>query len=156
MKRIVLIVLVFIISFGFSKLNSNNEVVFSIEKGKELKENNQLFQLIPTSLKNISKDTLYYASMSCSWQDLYYVKGNELLFNGIDCDKNSPVILALAPREIKKVTLKLRTTHKIYYDHVKLAFNFIKLKNKTDKIDTDLIYKINKSNLIYSNIVSFE
>jgi hypothetical protein len=155
MKRIILILLVIVLSFGFSKLNSNKEVVFSIEKGKELRENNQLFQLIPTSLKNNSKDTLYYASMSCSWEDLYYVK-NELLFNGIDCDKNSPVVITLAPKEIKKVTLKLRKTHKIFYDHVKLAFNFIKLKNKTDRIDYNLISKINKSNLIYSNVVSFE
>jgi hypothetical protein len=156
MKRIILIILVFIISFGFSRLNSNKEVEFSIEKGKELKENAQLYYLIPTSLKNISKDTLYYASMSCSWQDLYYIQDNELFFNGIDCDKNSPIVITLAPRETKKVTLKLRKTHKIFYDHVKLAFNFIKLKSKTDKIDYNLISKINKSNLIYSNVVSFE
>jgi hypothetical protein len=156
MKKLILIALILLFSFGFLKTNSNSEVIFSIEKGHELKENNHTLQVIPATLKNISKDTLYFASMSCSWQDLYYMNNQDLILETDACDKNIPVILTLAPNETKTVILKLRKMSKISYDNVKLGFNFIKLKSKTDKIDMGVINKINKSNLIFSNTVSFE
>lgn len=125
-----------------------------IEKGKIIKENNQTFWIIPTTLTNSSNDTLKYFSMSCSWQKFYYVNNPNLHINGGDnCDKNVSVCLTLAPKQSRTVEIKLSINPEIVSTKVSFQIGM----NIIDANNMDKAYKVfrsnKKENIIWSNSI---
>jgi hypothetical protein len=90
--------------------------------------------------------------MSCSYQDFYFLYGQELFFDETDCDKNMPIIITILPKESKEVLLKLRKSPKIVYENIKIGFFLYRLDKDKD-FDFDQINL--KSNLLTSNQIDF-
>lgn len=128
------------------------EVTFSISNDRELLENNKLYQLIDTKLKNNTNDTIKYYNLSCSYNDFYGLYGQELFFDLNGCDKNIPIIETLLPNEEKTFKLKLKKSPKIVYGNVKIGF-FLYKPEKGKDFDFDKIYL--KNNQLTSNKISF-
>jgi len=55
---------------------------------------------VSLSLHNESSDTLEFMSMSCSYEDMFYVEGNEnyKVRSRYDCYSNGPFTLSLPPK----------------------------------------------------------
>jgi len=77
------------------------------KKENPLKNKNETCWIIPTTLKNNTKDTLNYLSMTCSWEEFYLVDNSKLEVEQKGCDKNMPKMLTLAPGQKATVEIKL-------------------------------------------------
>ncbi len=130
----------------------SDDVTFTISNVKEIDFEGRKFQLIKTNLTNNTKNTLQYYSMSCSYQDFYFLYGQELFFDDTDCDKNMPIIITLLPNESKEVQLKLRKSPKIVYGNIKIGFFLYKVDKEKSYDDNQINLK---KNLIVSNPISF-
>lgn len=130
----------------------SDDITFTISNVKEIDSDGRKFQLVNTKLTNNTNDTLKYYSMSCSYQDFYFLYGQELFFDAIECDKNMPILITLLPNESKIVQLKLRKSSKIVYENIKIGFFLYKV-DKNKYFDTKEINL--KSNLLTSNQIDF-
>jgi len=149
MKLKYLLIVLILTSLSCKK---SDDVTFTISNEKEIDFEGRKFQLINTKLTNNTNDILKYYSMSCSYQDFYYLYGQELFFDETYCYKNGPITVTLLPNESKDVQLKLRKSPKIDYGNVKIGFFLYKV-NKDKDFD---VKQINlKSNLLTSNQIDF-
>lgn len=157
MTRIILTIAVLLFNcLTFSQTAKKENYVLTIIKGKVIKENKQRFLITPTTLKNNTKGTLKYYSMSCSWQSFYSVDSNKLQVEGQDCDKNIPTILTLEPGQSKTVEIRLLINPTIDASEIKfkIGFNLLKVSSTQKEFDFDFNQLQKKKNIIWSNIIS--
>jgi hypothetical protein len=109
MMRKLLLPFLLLTGFYGNAQADNSLYKLSIQKGKFVKTDSLRYIEVPVTLTNNATDTLYYMSMSCSWQDFYNVKSNPqiLKVEEVPCDKNVPYRLVLAPGKSQTVQLKL-------------------------------------------------
>ena len=141
-------------SFTYSQALKSKDYTLIINKVKVVKENKQTFWATPTTLFNNTKDTLKYFSMSCSWQDFYLVDNHKLKVEVIQCDKNIPIILTLAPGQSKTIIIRLLISQKMKPKTVKfkIGLNIMKVASLSNKLDLNEQRK--KKNIIWSNIIT--
>ena len=123
-----------------------------IQKGSIVKKGSQSFWEIPTTFTNLSKDTLKYFSMACSWQDIYLVDNERLYIMKNICDKNFPVILKLAPNKSNTVVLTLLIDQPMDTSqrNFRIGLNLIPAnKPRLEFNPKELLYK---NNVIWSNV----
>lgn len=157
MKKILFILLFVICSTTVSAQdNSGNIPVLSITKGKVLEKDGDVFWEIPVTLTNTAKDTLHYASMSCSWPNFYTVNSKKLFNPGVGCDKNFPIAISLPPSQSNTVILMLTDKRKNSTKPLKfkIGFDLFILKNKDSALD--LFFRDNNSenNILWSNEIN--
>jgi|SRR6476620_1161884 len=102
---------------------------------------------LKVSLTNHSKDTLFYLSKSCSWQDFYSTNNKKVKIDISECDKNVITFLTLAPNEKKVVDLKLKTDGR-FSGKIKIGINII--QSKPMSFDTHEVIALN-SQTLWSN-----
>jgi hypothetical protein len=136
-----------VIIFAFTSKNS--KVLFGIQKVK-----NNYKEIIKATLTNKTNDTLYYYSMSCSWQEFYSTDNTNLIVHVNLCDKNIPKVLQIAPHKSNVVTLELinKLTNKNIGKKLRIGFNFIEPKSR-NLIDFNRKELTNKVNIIWSNTI---
>lgn len=157
MTRIILLTAFFLFNtLTFSQTTKEANYTLTIIKGKVIKENKQIFWIIPTTLTNKTNDTLRYFSMSCSWQDFYSVDNNKLQVEGTSCDKNIPQILTLAPGQSRTVEIRLLISQTMNASKIKfkIGFNLMKVSSTQKSFDFDFKEENKKKNVIWSNIIS--
>lgn len=145
-------VLLIISQYSVSQSLKETKYELSIEKFNKEKVRGETFWLVQCHLKNNSKDTLSYFSMSCSVTDFYLLDKKDLEIDGFDCDKNFPVILQIAPGETRSEVLRLfKSKHfnLISGNSIKIGLNIIETKS-TDNFS---IMRKNK-NIIWSNSIA--
>lgn len=137
--------------------NANSGYVLKIKKGKTKKEDSRTFREIPVTLKNTTKDTLYYTTMTCSWQDYYSVDTNNLEVQTVDCDKNIESLLNLPPSKSATVLLRLLIKNPSDRNPVnfKVGFNLKKVNNKQDWMKNRKERRHLK-NIIWSNQITMK
>ena len=149
------VILALLLAFCSFK-SSEQDYILNVQKGKSLKNKNETCWIIPTTLKNNTKDTLNYLSMTCSWEEFYSVDNSKLEVEQKACDKNMPKMLTLAPgqRETVEIKLIIIDSLDIAETKFKIGFNLMKVSKKT-------IYNLNyieeeqkKKNVIWSNVIS--
>jgi hypothetical protein len=89
--------------------------------------------LIETAIINNSPDTLFYISMSCSWQVFYRADSKEFFIETEPCYKNGFLIIKVPPyQSIKKIlTIKQnKLFHQLPISKIRIGFDLIKLKSK--------------------------
>lgn len=110
MKKVATLLLLLLVAF-FSQTNAQvintNAYKFTIKKARVFKQGSGVVWVVSTTFTNLSKDTLKYFNMNCSWQDMYVLNNKNLNILANLCDKNTPVILKLAPNRSSTVELKL-------------------------------------------------
>lgn len=109
---------------------------------------------IATTIKNNSSKTFMFLSMSCSWQDLYITDSKQLQVEKVDCLKDGPVLVKLAPHESQTKVVKLIPSKDIqppHYIKLKIGFHLIKAKESNYKniLSKDSILK--NYNIIWSD-----
>lgn len=131
----------------------NMGYVLSIKETKPISHEGRVLYDIPAELHNTTKDTLYYLSMSCSWQMFYQVDNPGFEVEGEPCDKNVPEVVSIAPGKSNTVNLRLVLTKSEDYnpESLRIGLNLIKLNGK--KI-TEPFRELRKiKNIIWSNTV---
>jgi len=155
-KTLTTLTVLFLITCGQirSQTNKNKDYQLVIEKGKIVKIETQTFWEIPATLINKTKDTLKYFSMSCSWQDFYSVDNKKLQVEPVECDRNFPITLTLAPNQSRKAIVRLLISQTMDASEIsfKIGFNLIQIKSSTDKYDFNEQRKM--KNMIWSNVIS--
>jgi|AntAceMinimDraft_17_1070374.scaffolds.fasta_scaffold01568_6 hypothetical protein len=135
--------------------NDTSKYILTIKQGKYEKVGNQTYLLVPTTLTNNTNDTLKYLSMSCSWQEFYYVDNDKMSVEQVICTKNGQIMLTLLPhksvdKEIKLVIKQKTGTSKLKF---KIGLSLLKVK-KTLPHKFDEQEKI--KNIIWSNTITQE
>ena len=150
MKTIIILSVLFV-GIWVGKSSESKDFSVSIDKAiGKISENEQILT-IPTYLKNESNDTLYYLSMSCSWQDYYLINDSKFQIVVSECDKNIPIIIRIAPHQSRKVNLELRSTFGVNnIDNLKIGYNFIYAKSKEDLFSINENIQAQKA-IIWSN-----
>lgn len=140
----------------FSQTVKNDKYILTIKIGKIEKQNDQTYWAVPVTLTNNSAETLKYFSMSCSWQDFYSIDNNKLQIETAWCEKNVPIILVLAPRQVKTVELRLLITQTMDASEIKfkIGFNLMKASSTQNPFDFNDEEESKKKNVIWSNVIS--
>jgi hypothetical protein len=160
MKTGVVITILFfcLVELANTQTVAKKHYTFSIEKGKMVSVGASSFLNVPVTLTNDTKDTLYYLSMSCSWEKLYSVDNTRLCIASRNCDKNIPKMLKLAPGQSRKQTILLRNEKTKDKTEIKfkIGFYLLKTEKSEDVFHTmDYFYKDRlKKNVIWSNTIS--
>ncbi len=131
--------IVFLISAQFlfaQKIEVKDLVLYSQKTIKYKKGNGKLI----VDLWNKSNDTLFYKSMSCSWQNFYFFDNPNIHVLPANCDKNIPVILVLPPSEKHRVELNIKIDKKFTQDF-KVGLNIRQSKTNTFLDNESLIEK---------------
>ncbi len=151
------IITLIIISSVFGQIYSQSideaKYKLVIKKGEIVKDSTNTFLLIPATLTNQTNDTLKYFSKSCSWQEYYSVNNKNLEIETVNCDKNIPIILTLAPNQSATVDLRLLISQTIDSspNSFKIGFHLLKDQVFMDMYDvSNQFYK----NIIWSNEIS--
>jgi hypothetical protein len=135
----------------FSQSVKNNEFSLLIKKGTVVKTSAQNIWTIPTTMTNLSHDTLKYFSVRCSWQDFFFVDNPNLFMLKSTCEKNNPLVLKLAPGQSRTVGLKLLITPTLDTSIIrfKVGFNLIRANKPLSEFNIkDVLFK---ENVIWSN-----
>ena len=100
---------------------------------------------IMTNLINDTKDTIKYASNSCSWQDFYIIDkeqlivNRKLILNEIGCDHDYPQLKTILPYstdETKILKFKFKKSFKeLHHLIFKVGFYFLPVINSEDAWD---------------------
>jgi hypothetical protein len=141
---------------NFSQSVTNGDYTLSIRKGAFTKQGSQNIWIIPTTLTNLSKDTLKYFSLRCSWQDFYLVDNEKLFVLKSICDKNTPFVLKLAPGKSTTTELKLLITPTMDTTIVpfKVGFNIIRANMPASEFKMkELLFR---ENVIWSNVITIK
>lgn len=109
MMRKLFLPLLLLAGFYANAQTDNSLYKLSIKKGKFVTADSISYLEVPVTLTNTSKDTLYYITLSCSWQSFYRVQSNPeiLKVEEAPCERNVPERLVLAPGKSETVQLKL-------------------------------------------------
>ncbi len=100
-------------------------------------------------LWNQSKDTLYYLSKTCSWQDFYSINNDNLNIEIPNCDKNIPKILVLPPSESRSVELIVKI-NKNGIREFKVGLNIIETKSLNIPEDNSVL---NNKKILWSSTI---
>ena len=137
---------------SIAQLPNERPYTLKITKFNKEKIRGETFWLIECFLKNNSKDTLSYLSMSCSWTNFYAVNKKELEIEGFECDKNIATILQVASGQNRAVVLRLyknRRFKTLTATSIKVGLNIIEA-NSTEYFNE----KLKKKNIIWSNSIA--
>ena len=158
MKEIVCFLLLINFNFCFSQIEKVKNYDLTIKKGKIVKENNQIYWLIPVTFENNTLETLRYFSMSCSWQEFYFVYNKAVQIDYQLCDKNIPIILTLEPNQKSRFEIKLLKKRGVNNSKIsfKIGFNLIKVKPEQRLLDFDINEKLKHKSIIWSNLISMQ
>jgi hypothetical protein len=153
MAKRILILISCLFCFYLTYSQRKNEYKLRIKKGEVVKVDTQTYWIIPTTLTNLTNDTLTYLSMSCSWQSFYLVSNKKLKKENYWCDKNIPVILKLAPNESREIKLRLIVNRLTNAPPLgfKIGLNLVKIKDLVDGFNYVLTNQQKKMNIIWSN-----
>ncbi len=158
MKTLIPFLLLCFLHLPYPQNNGIKEdYVVSIKKGKLKTVDNEAFLEVPVSLTNNTKDTLYYLTMTCSWQDFYYIDNERLKGEEVPCDKNIFDLLKLAPGKTNTVALKLFYKNPTDSDPVtfKIGHNIVKVDDEFKRVKSYRELR-KKKNIIWSNAVTFK
>ena len=125
-----------------------------IQKGRIIKKGSQTFWVIPTTFTNLSKDSLKYFSMACSWQDSYLVDNKKLNIMNNICDKNFPVILKLAPNKSNTVELMLMIDNPMDASRISFKIGLILIPVTKPRLEFSPKEFLEKKNVIWSNMIT--
>ena len=149
---IIIIAAVIVPSFGQA---DTSKYALTIKQSKYEKTGTKTYLVVHTTLKNNTKDTLRYLSMSCSWREFYHLSNDNLSFEPWVCTKNGPIILILAPNESVDTELKLvveKTTDTPILKF-KIGLNLVEVKNNIQEVYNEYRKK-NTQNIIWSNSIT--
>ena len=152
--RFIFYYFLFLIASQHSIAQVINEGPYNLKIAKFNKEKvrGKTFWLIECFLKNNSKTTLSYLSMSCSWTDFYTVSNKELEIGGFECDKNFPTILQVPSGKNRAVVLRLyksKNFKALTATSIKIGLNIIEASS-SKYFDE----KMKKKNVIWSNSIA--
>lgn len=129
-----------------------------IEKGVVMKDNENAYRVIPINIQNNTNDTLRYFSMSCSWQEFFYINNETAHLRGDDCDKNIPIVKTIYPLASERILIRFKVSKKVslYKPKFRIGFHLIKVESNQDLIKT-FIEMVNGSpkRIIWSNELPF-
>ena len=134
MNRIVfLIVLFLVISCSSAPKKDRKKIDIQINIGnkitsKEFEKLEGFFYCISIDLINHTDSTLYFWSMSCSWEENWVFNNNVIKLYGHDCDNNSPCIKMLKPGKsfnFKGIVHTFEDLKYIENNGIRLGFVFI-------------------------------
>jgi len=102
---------------------------------------------VKATLTNNTPDTLYYFSMTCSWQEFYHTDNKTLRINISPCDKNVQTVVAVPPKgsnavELEVISQKNTTTNPMTF---KIGLDLVKAKSKWERRNFD---KLNRTSII--------
>ena len=153
--RYLLFALLLIITVAF-KPAVPKPYTLTAEKGKYIKFGAARYLIVPVTLTNNTNDTLKYAGMSCSREDLYRIDSKSLAFVGTECDKNVPVLLKLNPHSSTQTQLKLKiSADPSSFAEMKYRIGFNLLVVHKDESVFGLI-ESKKKNIIWSDVVAMD
>ena len=134
----------------FSQPVKNDDYSFLIQKGSVVKGGQNIWT-IPTTLTNVSKDTLKYFSLRCSWEDFYFVDNEKLHVLKSICEKNNPFVLKLAPGQhiTRDIKLLITPTMDTTIVPFKVGFNLMRANKPTSEFKIKEVFF--KENVIWSN-----
>ena len=133
-----------------------SEYILSINQGIIGRRGNQTYLIVPTILTNNTNDTLKYLTMSCSWQEFYFVDNDMLHVAYRSCLYDSPIALVLAPHKSVETKVKLWIGQLLDGTKIrfKLGFNLIKVKSKDYKSLKKESWELRETkNILWSNSV---
>jgi hypothetical protein len=153
---IFLILTIVIPGHVFSQTNKKEEYSLQIRKGTVVKGSSQNIWTIPTTLTNLSDDTLKYFSVRCSWQDFYFVNNEKLFVLKSMCEKNNPIVLKLPPKKSTTVALKLLITPTLDTSFIrfKVGFDLIRANKPTSEFNIKDV--LLRENVIWSNEIKIQ
>jgi hypothetical protein len=129
-----------------------SKYVLTIKQGKYEKVGTQTFLLVPTTLTNNSPDTLKYLSTTCSWREFYRVDNDKISIKRVDCKKNKPIMLTLAPYKSVDTEIELVIAQTISKVKFKIGMNLLKIENENNLLDV-FREKQKTKNIIWSNAI---
>lgn len=151
------IFIVLLMAFAIPVLAQNDTLgyVVSIKKGKFLKKDGIKYYAVPVTLTNATKDTLHYASWSCSWQDFYSTDNPHIIPEDVPCDKNIPERLSLPPGKKRTVLLTLKIKDQSSGDITfRIGHNIVRVYDKYILRDWKELRKT--KNIIWSNPITIK
>jgi hypothetical protein len=106
---------------------------------------------VEATLINNTADTLFYFSMTCSWQQFYNIDNKTFNIHNDPCDKNVQTVIAVPPKGQRSVVLDILTQNKLTTNPigVKIGFDLVKAKNLADHRDFDKFNR--KTTIIWSD-----
>lgn len=112
----------------FSQTAKHDDYSFAIKKGTVVRRGAQNIWTIPATLTNLSKDTIKYFSVGCSWEDFYFVDNEKLAVLTPVCEQNTKLILKLPPGKSTTTNLDLMISSALDTSLVtfKIGFNLIR------------------------------
>lgn len=128
-------------------INANSKPLFDAQAVRWEKKNGLNYLLVNTVLTNHSSDTLTFVSMSCSWQEFYATSDKRLSIDGVDCAKNVPILIKIAPQKTYERLLKVLVPNGVIVDF-RLGFNLIRADSYQDIFYNSKI--LNAKNWIWS------
>ena len=156
MKKLLMILFAVALTVSAFGQADTSKYVLTIKQGKYKKVGTQIFLLVPTTLANNSNDTLKYLSMSCSWQEFYYVDNAKMSVDQVNCSGNDMIILTLAPHksvdtEVRLVVGQITDTYKIKF---KIGINLLKATKNVNNVWNEYKGQQETKNIIWSNAVT--
>jgi len=83
---------------------------------------------IKVALSNISKDTLKYLNMTCSWKEAFTTSNKAIKIAGWSCDSNFPTVYAIPPGVSKTFTITLEIPKEQLMNNFRVGFYLIKFR----------------------------
>lgn len=128
-----------------------------LEKYKLLKMKSRV-AICEMKIHNNSNDTLQYASMSCSWLEMYMTNNVDFKVTEQMCFKNVPEVKVIPPKQSSVVEIPIITDVKtVLPQKIKIGLNLQKCTGDdlwNAIVLLDLILKPKASNTIWSNEVT--
>jgi len=112
------------------------------------------YVMINVLLSNISKDTLKYLNMTCSWNEAFTTSNKAIKIAGWSCDSNFPTVYAIPPGVSKTFTITLEIPKEQQTNNFRVGFYLIKFRGYSAFLDFDKFLHSKKSYencLLWSN-----
>ena len=144
MNRIVLLtVLILVISCSFIPKKDGKKIDIQINiankvTSEEFEKLDGFFYFISINLINYTDSTLYFWSMTCSWEENWVFNNNVIKLYGHACDNNSPCIRMLEPGKsfnFKGIVHIFEDLKYIENNGIRLGFVFIN-KNEISNVSS--------------------
>lgn len=152
MKKLLFIVIIFL-TFSCSN-KSNNEKAITIHIKKDQFNHNPMGNAVKVTLKNNSNNNSDIWLMSCNYTENFITNNENIIFSGLECDKNIPKRFSLKPLEEKIITLYVIYHLGLPKQNFKIGYLYINDINKRES--TVEAYQKKKNNnesvkIIWSN-----
>lgn len=119
------------------------------------KKSGQRWLQVPVTLTNTTKDTLKYATMTCSWQDFYAVDNPSVKIEDAVCDKNINYMIALPPNQSKTVSLRLYNTNQPENQTITFSIGHRLVPLDTLKLGKVVRDEMHKTNPVWTQPITF-